>query len=329
MVRVLRHPLAYGFPDAWATEWGEDDRGVFASFSVGVVAHCMRWIPPGTFEMGSPETEAGRDDAEGPQHTVHLTRGLWLGETPCTQALWMAVMGDNPSRFKSHDRPVENVSWNDCETFFAKLDGAVPGIGARLPTEAEWEYACRAGTTAATWVGDLDLRGENNAPNLDPIAWYGGNSGYNFDLAPHLGESSSGWPNKQYRHTRAGTRPVKRKQANPFGLHDMLGNVWEWCADWQGAYSAAEVLDPRGPGGGQFRVSRGGSWFRNARFVRAAYRDWSDPRGRGDFLGFRLAQGPIQDPEDQSPEDSVSASPGSDRGGGPTAGERIAGRRRR
>jgi formylglycine-generating enzyme required for sulfatase activity len=147
--------------------------------------------------MGSPAGEAGRwDDREGPQHEVHIRRGLWLAETPVTQALWVAVMGTNPSRFVSPDRPVEQVSWDDCQGFIEKLNGLVPGLDARLPTEAEWEYACRADTTTATWMGDLDIRGDNDAPLLDGIAWYGGNSGQGFELAD--GHDSTKWPSKQY-----------------------------------------------------------------------------------------------------------------------------------
>ena len=146
------HPLADGLPEPWAAEWGEDRFGPFMSFAVGGVVQRMRWIPPGTFLMGSPEGEAGRYDDEGPQHEVELRHGLWLGETPCTQALWQAVMGGNPSSFVHEDRPVEQVSWDDCQSFLGRLDALVPGIEARLPTEAEWEYACRGGTTSATWA---------------------------------------------------------------------------------------------------------------------------------------------------------------------------------
>lgn len=282
-------PLADGLPEPWAAEWGEDRYGVFQGFAVDGVVQRMRWVPPGTFTMGSPKTEAGRWEDEGPQHEVVLSRGYWLADTPCTQALWQAVMGANPSRFVSPERPVENVSWDDCQMFLAKLGGRVQGLGARLPTEAEWERACRAGTTQATWLGDLDIRGENDAPILDAIAWYGGNSGHGFDL-PN-GEDSIGWPNKQYPHTKAGTRPVRLKLPNPRGLFDMLGNVWEWCADWKGPYSSERAMDPTGPATGAYRVFRGGSWGVFARFVRAASRGAGTPGDRLDGLGFRLARG--------------------------------------
>lgn len=232
----------------------------------------------------------GRLHHEGPQHAVVLTRGYWLGETLVTQALWTAVMGKNPSRFKSVDRPVESVSWEACQEFIAKVNGRVPGLEVRLLTEAEWEYACRAGTTTATWAGDLELLGASNAPRLDGIAWYGGNSGKDFDLPQ--GEDSSLWSEKQHPHTRAGTRPVGQKAANPFGLFDMLGNVWEWCADRYGPYEVAPAVDPWGPATGTSRVIRGGSWTRYAMEVRAASRNANETSKGSNSIGFRLARGP-------------------------------------
>jgi formylglycine-generating enzyme required for sulfatase activity len=257
-------PLVNGLPEPWAVEWGEDRFGLFMSFAVNDVAQRMRWVPPGTFLMGSPESEAGREDDEV-QHQVVLQQGFWLGETPVTQALWEAVMDNNPSLFCSPQRPVENVSWHDCRTFIARLNTLVPGLGARLPFETEWEYACRGGTTGATWVGELDIRGANHAPILDAIAWYGGNSGQGFEL-PNVW-NSSGWAEKQYPHTRAGTRPVRGKLQNPLGLYDMLGNVYEWCEDWYGPYDAISLVDPCGPAAGSERIMRGGSWYSD----RAAY----------------------------------------------------------
>ncbi len=266
----------------WASAAGRDRFGLWASFEVGGVRQRMRYIPPGRFLMGSPKDEPGRWFAEGPRHLETISHGFWLADTPCTQVLWKAVMGKNPSRFQSPDRPVEQVSWGDCKSFFETLEERVLGLEARFPSEAEWECACRAGTDTATWVGPMEILGQRNAPVLNDIAWYGGNSGEGFEL--ESGYDSSGWKEKQYPHKVAGTRPVARREPNPWGLYDMLGNVYEWCEDlWRDNYDAK----PKG----SLRVYRGGSWFSYARRVRAAYRDHGDPSYRWRSLGFRLARG--------------------------------------
>lgn len=274
----------------WAVASGRDPYGPWAAFAVKGVQQRMRWIPPGRFLMGSPATESGRYVDEGPQHEVTLTHGYWLGETAVTQALWVAVMGKNPSRFQSYDRPVEQVSWDDCQGFLRELNARVARLAARLPTEAEWEWACRGGTTTATWVGDLTLCGLSSAPELDAIAWYRGNSGVGFEL--NNGEDSSDWPEKQHPHTKAGTHPVGRLQPNPYGLYDMLGNVLQWCADaGLRGYTTSAVTNPMTIGRGSPRVDRGGSWYGLARHMRAASRD-ANPRGsRFVNLGLRLAGG--------------------------------------
>jgi len=285
------HPLADGRPPDWATAWGEDRYGVHVGFTVGKVDQRLRWIPPGRFSMGSPPSEEGRFGDEGPQHEVTLADGFWLFDTPCTQALWEAVMGDNPSRFRSPTRPVEQIDFARVQDFMARLNGLVPGLDLVLPSEAEWEYACRAGTSTATHAGELRILGANNAPVLDEIAWYGGNSGVGFDL--DNGHDSSGWPDKQYAHERAGSRLVGQKKPNAWGLHDMLGNVWEWCADgWHDGYAGAPTdgsawIDREGAA---LRVIRGGSWGITARYLRAAYRSRNAPSFRYDSLGFRCAR---------------------------------------
>ena len=256
--------LRDGIPEPWATEWGEDRHGLFMGFSVGGVTQRLRYIPPGEFLMGSPESEVGRYDDEE-QHLVEVEEGFWLAETPCTQALWLAVMGENPSYFQDPKRPtlpVEQVSWNDCQIFLQRLNEHVPGLSARLPSEAEWEYACRAGTTTVTWAGDLEA--EEVSAVLDPIAWY--------------------WGNSDQR-----TQPVRGKAVNPWGLYDMLGNVYEWCQDPYGPY--ARTAEEASTDVGGHRVIRGGSWLGFARYVRAAGRGADSPDDRFDGLGFRLARG--------------------------------------
>ena len=285
------HPLANGCPPNWASGWGQDRYDVFVEFTLLEVTQRLRWIPPGQFWMGSPENEPGRWSDEGPRHQVTLPQGYWLFDTPCTQALWQAVMDNNPSRFKSPTRPVEQVSWDDVQDFLRQINARVPGLNLELPSEAQWEYACRAGTETAIYTGEIAILGERNAPVLDPIAWYGGNSGVDFDLSD--GYNSSDWREKQYPHTRAGTRPVGRKRTNPWGLYDMLGNVLEWTQDhwhedYQGAPTNGSAWEDRAAGAG--RVFRGGSWYGFARDVRAASRFAGDPAYRGDGLGFRCAR---------------------------------------
>ena len=282
----------------WATASGRDRFGLWVDFEVGRAAQRMRWVPPGRFWMGSPEGESGRHGREV-RHEVGITRGYWMADSPVTQALWSAVMGENPSRFVSPDRPVEKVSWEDCQRFVGRLNEEVPGLGVRLPTEAEWEHACRAGTETATWVGDLEILGRNNAPVLDAIAWYGGNCGVGFELTNGYDTTGEVWSEKQYDFTRGGSHAVKGKLPNPLGLYDMLGNVWEWCGDWYGPYDAAPTEDPAGPPTGSLRVLRGGSWSGQAWDVRAAYRFWYHPGFRNVSLGLRLARG---HPADQGPE---------------------------
>ena len=211
-------------------------------------------------------------------------------DTPCTQELWQAVIGENPSGFVDLLRPVEQVSWEDAQTFIAKLNAVIPGLSLRLPTEAEWEYACRAGTTEATYAGPMTILGLNNAPVLDEIAWYGGNSGVDYDLGN--GADSSDWPQKQFDHQKAGTRKVATKRPNRWGLFDMLGNVWEWCGDWYASeyYQTSPSADPDGASEGHGRVLRGGCWSFYAQYARSAYRYYAEPGDRDFYIGFRCAQ---------------------------------------
>ena len=290
----------------WASAIGRDRFGLWCEIAVEPkrgepVIQRLRWIPPGRFCMGSPEEETrglAKNDVERkwfepehPRHLVTLTEGYWLFDTPCTQALWEAVMEKNPSQFQSPTRPVEQVSWDDIQVFVKTINSLpkLSGLDLTLPSEAQWEYACRAGTETAIYTGDLPILGERNAPALDPIAWYGGNSGLEFEL--DSGYDSSGWPEKQYPHTQAGTRPVKLKRANPWGLYDMLGNVWEWCQDGMRDYDQNTQTNLTGSlEVGASRVLRGGSWGISARYVRAAYRSLDHPDSRYDRIGFRCAR---------------------------------------
>ena len=226
------------------------------TFYANGVSFEMVEVRGGTFRMGAT-SEQGSDARgdEKPVHSVTLS-GYYIGKTEVTQALWKAVMGINPSRFKGDYLPVENVSWDDCQEFIRKLN-SMTGQNFRLPTEAEWEFACRGGNNSRGYK----YSGSNN---LGSVAWYDGNSG-----------------NK--------THPVGTKAPNELGIYDMSGNVWEWCADWYGDYSSGAQTDPTGPQSGSFRVGRGGSWDFNVRICRSSLRIHSDPTDRNINLGLRLA----------------------------------------
>lgn len=289
----------------WASAFGRDRYGLWADLTLeyemsggGVamgglpgrvkksVTQRLRWIPPGRMMMGSPPDEEGRLDREGPQHEVTISRGFWMFDTPCTQELWQALMGENPSRFVDPLRPVEKVDWMQVTEFSERLSELAQELTVQLPTEAQWEYACRAGTRTAIYMGPLKILGDANAPGLDAIAWYGGNSGVEYELDD--GNALSYLHDKQYEFDKAGTHRVGLKLPNPWGLYDMLGNVWEWCRDGLRDYSAESVTDPADlVSEAADRVFRGGGWSNLARGVRAACRYAYVPGVRGVNLGFR------------------------------------------
>ncbi len=243
----------------WADDADTDKYGRWASFYLpdadgARVEQRLRWCPPGRFMMGSPEDEEGRIGWEGPRHEVVFARGFWLFETACRQELWQAVMGDNPSSRKGPLLPVTDVSWDDARRFVERLN-ARPGLGLDLPSEAQWEYACRAGTDKA------------------------------YSFGPKISR-------KLVNYDRKGTVPVGSLPPNPWGLHEMHGNVEEWCADpWHDNYNGAPADGSAWIGGGAaLRVVRGGSWFGLARSVRAGFRNHYVPSFRDDLLGFRCAR---------------------------------------
>ena len=247
------------------------------------------YIKPGSFMMGSPEDEQGRFNNEK-QHKVTLTKGFYAQTTEVTQGQWKAIMGNNPSYFQNcgDDCPVEKVSWNDVQEFINKLNKNEKTNKYRLPTEAEWEYAARAGSKTALYSGNIEILGDHNAPALDPIAWYGGNSCVKYKG----GYDCSGWNSKQYQCSNCGTHPVGKKQPNEWGLYDMIGNVDEWCQDWYVDYPSGNVVNPSGPSSGSHRVFRGGAWYSYARNCRSAYRSYYSPGDSLYNVGFRLFRTP-------------------------------------
>ncbi len=246
-----------------------DQYGIYADVEIKTNAQSVtqrfRWIEPGTFMMGSPESEEGRDDDEI-RHQVTLTKGYWIADTETTQQLWQAVMNSNPSSFKGEQRPVEEVSWNDVRQFLKKLNQFNPKLNAKLPTEAQWEYATRAGTSTPFSFGrELTLEKVNYSGNWDNREWGVG--------------------------SKKETVNVKSLPPNPWGLYEVHGNVWEWVADtWQEKLSAEPVSDPLVETESS-RVIRGGSWDVIGRGVRSAVRYHDDADDRSHYLGFRISLG--------------------------------------
>lgn len=212
-------------------------------------------IPAGEFDMGSPPSEEARENDEGPVRRIKIGTPFYIGRCEVTQAQWKAVMGHARSNFKGPDFPVDGIRWAEAVEFCKRLGEREPET-FRLPTEAEWEYACRAGSTTPYSFGD-------DAPFLVEHAWFNSNSG-------------------------GKTHPVGQKASNAFGLHDMHGNVWEWCSDWYAEYLSGSTVDPMGPPEGSSRILRGGSWFCTPGPCRSANRGWNTPHIQDDDVGFRV-----------------------------------------
>lgn len=245
----------------------KDDQLVF---TVNGVSFTMVRVEGGTFMMGATaEQGSDVDGDEKPAHKVTLTNDYYIGQTEVTQALWQAVMGNNPSSINEGNygtnlqRPVEYVTWNDCQTFISKLN-ELTGKTFRLPTEAEWEYAARGGNKSQGY----EYAGSNT---IDDVAWY-------------LTSQQSGT-------TGSGTQTVATKAPNELGLYDMSGNVYEWCQDWYSSsyYSSTPSVNPTGPNSGSDRVVRGGSWYYGARYCRVSRRYHKMEREANNILGLRLA----------------------------------------
>jgi formylglycine-generating enzyme required for sulfatase activity len=215
----------------------------------------LQWVPPGEFLMGSLAAEEGHEAGESPRHPVQLARGFWMGKYVISQLQWQAIMGFNPSNFVEPRQPVEMVSWRDVEEFIKSLNNLSRAVFA-LPTEAQWEYACRGGTTTRFSTGDTEA-------DLAAAAWYAQNSGGR----PH---------------------PVGEREPNSLGLYDMHGNVFEWAGDWFGPYPSGPVVDPAGPSHGERRVLRGGCCLCSPENCRAANRYDKAPDGKNYNIGFRV-----------------------------------------
>ena len=228
------------------------------TYTANGVSFDMMMVKAGTFTMGATSEMKALNSDEKPTHQVTLTNDYYIGKTEVTQALWKAVMGNNPSYFKGDNLPVENVSWDDCQKFISKLN-SLTGQNFRLPTEAEWEFAARGGNNS----NHYQYSGSNE---LGDVAWYDDNSGDK-------------------------THVVATKQPNELELYDMSGNVWEWCSDWYGHYSSSSLTNPTGPNSGSLRVLRGGGWDGYARCCRSSYRGYDTPGGApfsDGHLGLRL-----------------------------------------
>ena len=247
------------FPPDCAIAWGDDRFGLWFDLDICSVIQRVRWIEPGTFWMGSPETDQNQYGNEIPRHQVTLTEGYWLADTACTQELWKAVVGDAPSFFRTdRDLPVENVSWDDItKKFLPDVQRLISDLTVALPTEAQWEYACRAGRESAYWFGDKITK---KKANFEAYA----------------------------------TVPVKAQSANGWGLYQMHGNLWEWCEGSLRKYTNISLENPSDGQNNSLRILRGGSWNDLADNARSAFRREILRDSRFPSYGFRFSLRPIK-----------------------------------
>lgn len=245
---------------------GDDDGKEFVielpNLPQGARPLVMTRIPAGRFMMGSPDDEPGHEENESPRHEVVISRPFYMAKYEITQAQWLTLMDDNVAHeeMRGLDKPVNRPSWEQCQEFIRRLNGILNDLRYRLPTEAEWEYACRAGTDAPAYWGDA--RGDEI---MDQYAWYR----FNADFEIH---------------------PAGEKKPNAWGLYDMMGNVWEWCLDWYGPYPSDMQTDPAGPANGDERVIRGGSWAGRGEWLRSADRGKMPPDKGFHTGGFRIVR---------------------------------------
>ena len=246
-----------------ATPTGDQEKQI--AYYTNTIGMKLVNIPAGEFMMGSPDTEESHEGNEAPQHKVRITRAFFMGAYEVTQAEYEKVVGDNPAHYPNAGNPVEEVPWAEAAQFCKRLS-AREGVEYHLPTEAQWEYACRAGTTTPFYTGDTISTDQAN---------YNGNFAY--------GDGKKG----RYREKPT---PVGSFAPNPFGLYDMHGNLWEWCQDWYGKsyYSQSPIEDPQGPSSGLVRVLRGGCWLYAVRQMRSANRHWYVPTHWSSNIGFRV-----------------------------------------